>query len=80
MKVLRTQAVDILSRHYEAGAVFDGTGFWKGESEPCITFETIQRHSEAVIGEARRIAVELRSALEQDAIGLAITPTVFELI
>jgi len=76
----RAQALSYLGGAYGVGAAYDGRGYWKGESEPCMQFETIQTDSPTVRAWARIHAGTLRDMLGQEAIGLVFAPVELELI
>lgn len=75
----RQRAKDYLSSQYDFGAFYDGTGLWKGQSEPCMMFEVIAPYCHKTQMDARRHASKLAELLLQEAVGLVFTVVEMEL-
>lgn len=76
----RADALRYLGSVYAVGGAYSGRGYWQGESEPCLQFETIQTESPEARASARAHAANLRGMLGQEAIGLVFAPVELELI
>ena len=76
----KEKAIEYLANQYQAGGVYEGTGYWRGGEEPCFMFESIVTDCEHERIVARMHAKYIADILEQEAIGLVFTPCEFELI
>lgn len=70
----------MLTAAYDAGTFTDARGLWCGTHEPTLLFQTICTDDETTRTRARRIAADIRYALEQECVGLSFEPVDFETI
>ena len=76
----RTLALELLSGAFSAGTITDSNGLWEGNYEPMIQFEAIVGNGVYLKSQARQLAAQIASALDQDAVGLTFEPVDLELI
>lgn len=76
----RSRVHELVGHAFDVGNITYGTGYWKRQTEPSITFETIQEDTEENRAVARGLAAYIREALGQEAVGLVFAPVTFELI
>lgn len=74
------KAREILTDAYDGLTILRGTGYWKGSPECTMVASTIVGDLSITRDFARRVAATIASALEQECVGVAFTPTDFELV
>jgi len=76
------RAVEIVSLYFDAFSAFDATGFWKGQREATLVFETILPNKTGLETDAvARCAKQLAESFAQESVLMTAEPVpVFELV
>lgn len=77
----RSRALGLLAETYPDGyTLSEVSGRWKGANEPAWIVEVYGDASEHANERARKVAREVRDAMDQEAVGLAVLPVTFQLV
>ncbi len=76
----RLGARHYLGQRYAMGGSYTGIGYWNGQSEPCMSWETILPHTSDLEAHAQETARELARMLEQECVGLVLAPVNFQTV